>query len=296
MLNFKKWLKAVFSEEFRIHSLSLKFPNAELFSESPWFPPALFIIYRLVVTSCCVIFTVESVFYTPSYLWLVQFDNWSITAVCFYFTLATLLLIYDTIKTYRENNSSEDDEKTKHEQRPESGQWGEDHHGESESELLWAASEGGESHPGDHREADNLPCYHKVVWLLQTIAANSILVVTFCYLILEEKLDALVLAMYLSFNAFMMADAVFSFAPIRLLHFVYSYVFTLAYVLVVVLYYVAVVDRHMPELPRFVNRIQGPFSSAMVFVILIIGQPLFQMLFFIVHKLNCFVYIKYYGY
>ena len=35
MSNFKKWLKAVFSEEFRIYSLSLKFPVAELFSESP---------------------------------------------------------------------------------------------------------------------------------------------------------------------------------------------------------------------------------------------------------------------
>lgn len=244
------------------------------------------------------IFTVESVFYTPSYLWLVQFDNWSITAVCLYFILATLLLIYDTIKTWRDNKSRDDAEKPKHEQEAEKSQWAEIEHGEqgeSESELLWAGSEGGEWHPGDHHQ-DKLPCYHKVVWLLQSIAANSILVVTFCYLVLEEQIESLTLAMYLSFTAFMIADAIFSFAPIRLLHFVYSYVFTLAYVLVVVLYYVAVVDRHLPDMPRFVNRIQGPFSSAMVFIILIIGQPLFQMLYFIVHKLNCFVYIKYYGY
>lgn len=246
------------------------------------------------MTSCCAIFTVESVFNTPSYLWLVEFDNWSITAICLYFVLATLLLIYDTIKTSNDHKHREELESTKHEQRAEQSHWLEDEH-ETESELLWAASEADESHLGEHHE-DKLPCYHKILWLLQTIAANSILAVVFCYLVLEKQLDALTLAMYLSFTIFMIADAIFSFAPIRLLHFVYSYVFTLAYVLVVVLYYVAVVDRYMPELPRFVNRIQGPFSSSMVFIILTIGQPLFQMLFFIVHKLNCFVYIKYYDY
>lgn len=241
------------------------------------------------------IFTVESVVSTPSYLWLVQLDNWSISAVCLYFVLSTLLLIYYTIKTWRDGNKKEDNEKVKLEHQAEKSHWAEEELGESESDLLFAASEGGDLHQADYRE-DKLPCYHKVVWLLQTMAESSILVVTFCYLVLEEQLNILVLAMYLSFTAFMIAEAIFSFAPIRLLHVVYSYIFTLAYVLVVVLYYFTVVDRYMPDLPRFVNRIHDPFSSAMVFLILIIGQPLFQMLYFAIHKLNCFVYIKYYGY
>lgn len=241
------------------------------------------------------IFTVESVVSTPSYLWLVQLDNWSISAVCLYFVLSTLLLIYYTIKTWRDGNKKEDNEKVKLEHQAEKSHWAEEELGESESDLLFAASEGGDLHQADYRE-DKLPCYHKVVWLLQTMAESSILVVTFCYLVLEEQLNILVLAMYLSFTAFMIAEAIFSFAPIRLLHVVYSYIFTLAYVLVVVLYYFTVVDRYMPDLPRFVNRIHDPFSSAMVFLILIIGQPLFQMLYFAIHKLNCFVYIKFYGY
>lgn len=241
------------------------------------------------------IFTVESVVSTPSYLWLVQLDNWSISAVCLYFVLSTLLLIYYTIKTWRDDNKKEDNEKVKLEHQAEKSHWAEEELGESESDLLFAASEGGDLHQADYRE-DKLPCYHKVVWLLQTMAESSILVVTFCYLVLEEQLNILVLAMYLSFTAFMIAEAIFSFAPIRLLHVVYSYIFTLAYVLVAVLYYFTVVDRYMPDLPRFVNRIHDPFSSAMVFLILIIGQPLFQMLYFAIHKLNCFVYIKYYGY
>lgn len=241
------------------------------------------------------IFTVESVVSTPSYLWLVQLDNWSISAVCLYFVLSTLLLIYYTIKTWRDDNKKEDNEKVKLEHQAEKSHWAEEELGESESDLLFAASEGGDLHQVDYRE-DKLPCYHKVVWLLQTMAESSILVVTFCYLVLEEQLNILVLAMYLSFTAFMIAEAIFSFAPIRLLHVVYSYIFTLAYVLVAVLYYFTVVDRYMPDLPRFVNRIHDPFSSAMVFLILIIGQPLFQMLYFAIHKLNCFVYIKFYGY
>lgn len=262
-----------------------------------WFPPALFIIYRLVLTSCCVIFTMESILSTPSYLWLLQLDNWSISAVCLYFVLSTLLLVYHTIKTWKDDKRREEEEKAKHEHHTEKSHLAEEELGASETDLLWAASEDGESHQVDYHE-DKLPCYHKVVWLLQTMAGNSILVVSFCYLVLEGQLNSLVLAMYFTFTAFMIIEAIFSFAPIRLLHVVYSYIFTLAYVLVVVLFYFIIADPdNVPDdLPQFVNRIHDPFSSTMVFLILIIGQPLFQLLYFAVHKLKCFVYIKYYGY
>ena len=258
-----------------------------------WFPPALFIIYRLVVSSCCVIFTVESIYNNPSYLWLLQFDNWSISSVCLYFILSTSLLIYCTIKTWRENNTKEKNtEGAKHDKRAEKSYWAED--GEyDERELLW--HEDDETFLQDPEE-DKLSYYHKTVWLLQGIAGNSVLIVVLCYVILEDQVKPLVLATYLSFTVFLFADAVFCFAPIRLTHVVYSYLFTLLYVIVIVVYYIAVVDRQVSELPRFVNRIQDSFSSIVVFLILIVGQPLFQTLYFGVHKLNTFVYITYYGY
>ena len=243
------------------------------------------------------IFTVESFFSTPSYLWLLQLDNWSISAVCLYFVLSTLLLVYHTIKTWTNDKRREEEEKAKQEHLAEKTHLADEELAESGTDLLWAASEGEESHLADYHE-DKLSCYHKVVWLLQTLAENSILVVALCYLVLEEQLNSLVLAMYFSFTGFMVVEAIFSFAPIRLLHVVYSYMFTLTYVFVVVLYYFIITDPDVEpdDLPRFVNRIQDPFSSAMVFVILIIGQPLFQSLHFAIHKLNCFFYIKYYGY
>ena len=71
-----------------------------------------------------------------------------------------------------------------------------------QTRLLCAASEDGESHQVDYHE-DKLPCYHKVVWLLQTMVGNSILVVSFCYLVLEEQLNSIVLAIYFTFTAFM---------------------------------------------------------------------------------------------
>ena len=58
-------------------------------------------------------FAVESVCNNPSYHWFLQFDSWSISAVCLYFILSTLLLIYYTIKTWRENKNKENVE-TKH--------------------------------------------------------------------------------------------------------------------------------------------------------------------------------------
>ena len=269
------------------------FPDILLtFFTFQWFPPALFIIYRLVITSCCAIFTVESVCNNPSYHWFLQFDSWSISAVCLYFILGTLLLIYCTIKTWRENKNKENVE-AKHEKQSEKSYWAEEEDHE-EQELLWAPDE--EETSLTCSEEDRLSCYHKTVWLLQGIAGNSILVVILCYVILEEQLNALVLATYISFTVFILADAIFCFTPIRLSHVVYSYLFTLLYVLVVVVYYVVDADRQVSELPRFVNRIQGPFSSTIVFLILIIGQPLFQTLYFCVHKLNIFLYIKYYDY
>ena len=247
-----------------------------------------------MITTCCVIFTVESIVNNPSCLWLLQFDSWSISAVCLYFILNTVLLVYCTIKTWREKNRKEKESSgMKHEKRSENEYWAEDRT-EDEENSLWELDEGEATLL--ESEEDGLSYYHKIVWLLQSTAANSILIVVLCYFILEDHFNPLVLASYLSFTVFFIADAVFSFTPIRLLHFVYSYLFTLLYVLVVVVYYFADVDRQISQLPRFVSRIQDPFSSIAVFLVLIIGQPLFQMLYFCVHKLNIFAYIKYYSY
>jgi len=83
-----------------------KSEQSHTFFTFQWFPSALFIIYRLVITSCCVKFAMESVCNNPSYFFF-QFDGWSVSAVCLYFILGTLLLIYCTIKTWRENKNKE---------------------------------------------------------------------------------------------------------------------------------------------------------------------------------------------
>lgn len=254
-----------------------------------WFPPSLFIIYRLVITAWSVIITVESTFATPSYLWLLQLDKWSISLSCLYFVLATFLLIYYAVKTCKGEENKEIPKKT------EKSYFAEDEH-ENETELLWTANEEDESHRELPRREERLPCYHAVLWVLQTLVGNSILVVILCYVTLEEQFNVLEFAKYLSITIFMVAEAIFSFAPIRLLHFIYSYVFSLTYVLVVLMYYFVLVDERVSELPRFVNRIDDPLSSTVVFMILIVGQPLFQLLYFTVHKLNCYVYVKYFSY
>lgn len=287
---FRKWLRAVLAGEFRVNSLFLRFSSPELFSESPWFPPPLFIIYRLIITAWSLIITVESTFATPSYLWLLHLDNWSISLSCLYFVLATLLLIYNTVKAYKDKENEETPEKT------EKSYMADDEH-ESEFELLWSANEDNyESHRELSCREDRLPCYHAVVWVLQTLVGNSILVVILCYAILEEHFDLLEFAKLLSIFIFMVSEAIFSFAPIRLLHFLYSYVFSLTYVLAVLMYYFLLVDELFPELPRFMKRIDDPLSSTVVFMILIVGQPLFHLLYFSIHKLNCYVYFKYYGF
>ena len=247
-----------------------------------------------MIASCCVIFAAESVLNNPSYRWLLQFDNWSISSACLHFILNTGLLLHCQIEKWRENRRKKREiEETKHVKQYEKIYWAEDRITESDEEFLWPWEE---DHAVELQE-DRLSYYHKTLWLLQSIAGHSILVVTVCYVILEDHIKAKVLATYLSLSVFLLADAILSFTPIRLLHFVYSYLFTLLYVLVIAVYYFAKRTHQISALPSFVNRIiQDPFQAMLVILVLIIGQPLFQTLYFCVHKLNTFIYIKCYSY
>lgn len=223
------------------------------------------------------IFAAESVLNNPSYRLLLQFDNWSISSTCLHFILNTGLLLHCQIETWRENRRKKREDRIT----------------ESDEEFLWPWEEG---HAVELQE-DRLSYYHKTLWLLQSIAGNSILVVTVCYVILEDHIKAKVLATYLSLAVFLLADAILSFTPIRLLHFVYSYLFTLLYVLVIAVYHFAKRTHQISALPSLVNRIiQDPFQAMLVILVLLIAQPLFQTLYFCVHKLNTFIYIKCYSY
>ena len=237
----------------------------------------------------------ESFVNNPGYLWLLQYGSWSLSSVCLYFILSTLLLIYCTAKAWREDNNERKEAGEKHEKRAKEGYWTDDE--EIEDELLWTPQdEDDDTLLLDPAKDDRLSCYYKTIWIFQTIAQNSILVAILCYVVLEDHVESMVLASYIAFSVFLLIDAIFCFAPIRLAHVLYAYLFTLLYVLVVVGYYVADDNREMSKLPSFVSRIQDPLSSMVVFLVLIIGQPLFQTLYFCVHKLNTLVYIKYYGY
>ena len=145
-----------------------------------------------MITSSCVIFAAESVFNNSSYRWLLQFDNWSISSACLYFILNIGLVIYCQIETWRENRRKKRENKeTKHVQQPKKIYWAEDRMTESDEEFrLWPWEEG----YAVELQEDRLSYYHKTLWLLQSIAGNSILVVTVCYVILEDHMKAKVLA------------------------------------------------------------------------------------------------------
>ncbi|KAK2572395.1 hypothetical protein P5673_002635 [Acropora cervicornis] len=289
------WWKAVLAHEFRIKSFFLRFSRPELFSESPWFPPTVFLIYRLVATSWCVFITAGSVFRYLTYLWLLQFENWSLSAVCAYYILSTFLLIYSTLKRCRENRTTIVEPKYK--EKTEENYLAEVDEA-SDSDLLWIMPGYEEVDPRkDFEDIDELSCYHKTIWLLQTLAQNSIVVVILCGVLLYNHEDSFPLADYLSLWFVLFMEAIFCFAPIRLVHVVYAYLFTLFYALVVfVLYFVIDVYHDLAERPRFLHRIRDNSSSIVALIFLIIGQPLFQMFYFLVHKINIYLYIKDHGY
>lgn len=235
--------------------------------------------------------TVESVFRYLSYLWLLQFENWSLAAVCAYFILSTLLLVYSTLKRCRENGTRIAEPKYK--EKNEDNYWAEVDDA-SDNELLWILPGYEEVDPRkDSEDIDELSCYHKTIWLLQTLAQNSIVVVILCGVFLGNHEDSFLLAGYVSLWFVLFLEAIFCFAPIRLAHVVYAYLFTVLYVLVVfVLYFIIDVYHEMAEWPRFLHRLRDNYSSIVVLIIHIVGQPLFKMFYFSVHKINTFLYIK----
>lgn len=116
----------------------------------------------------------ESVVNNPSYLWLLQFGSWSISWVCLYFILSTLLLVYGTAETWRKNNN-ERKEVEKQEKLTKEGYWTDDEETvDGHSEFLWTPHDDDDDKLlQDSRKVDRLSCYHKTIWFFQSIAQTA---------------------------------------------------------------------------------------------------------------------------
>ena len=140
--------------------------------------------------------------------------------------------------------------------------------------------------------------YHKGLWVIFNIAANSSILITLLYwtLIFGGKTSGLDVSNHLLNSVFMVADLMLSTIPVRILHVVYALILGVCYILLTVIFWA--VDgtnaRDEPYIYSYIDYSKTPgFSSSLIIGFVLVGQPLCQALLFGLYKLRCFLAEKF---
>ena len=140
--------------------------------------------------------------------------------------------------------------------------------------------------------------YHKGLWVIFNIAANSSILITLLYwtLIFGGKTSGLDVSNHLLNSVFMVADLMLSTIPVRILHVAYALILGVCYVLLTVIFWA--VDgtnaRDEPYIYSYIDYSKTPgFSSGLIIGFVFVGQPLCQAFLFGLYKLRCFLAKKF---
>ena len=242
-----------------------------------WFPPIVVTIYRFIISGYCLGWIIYSGFHPANgnEKWFIYLTNWGFTFITLYYIWATVVSIL--------------------------------HHcgaTNTEAGMQMKATgnrdaEGGEGlGTNDFEEPPvSMSWYHKGLWVIFNMAANSSILITLLYwtLVFGGKTSGLDVTTHLLNCVFMVADLMFSSIPVRILHVVYALIFGVSYLLLTVIFWAAdgTNARGEPYIYSFVDYSESPgFSSGLVAGFVFVGQPLSQALLFGFYKLRGFLATK----
>lgn len=190
-------------------------------------PLPLFLIYRLVAAFYFLSWLIFSGFYDGGY-WFIYLSNWVFTLVTAHFLLAMFITTH-----YCCGAGVEDDPAGYGPRRF-----------KSETYIVGLSQEDDEDEGTSYakvEEDDNaLSWPQKVLWLFFNIASVTSVVVTITYWSLvyaDVEIDGLMVNQHILGPVFMLIEVIMSNIPIRLLHFIYSHIFSSIYVLFTVIYW-----------------------------------------------------------
>lgn len=221
--------------------------------------------------------------------WFIYLSNWVLTIVTVHFLLAMFITTH-----YCCGAGVEDDPAGFGPRRFKSktyivGLSPEDEGDESKEQSYVKAKE----------EDDDLSFCNKVSWLIFTIASANSLVITVAYwsaVYSGEEIDGLIVNQHILPAVFMLIEVTISNIPVRLLHFIYSHVFTSIYVLVTVIYWVAGGkdkdgNRYIYKMLNYQNH---PGTAILaVFLILIILQSAGHLFLFALFRFRAWLASKF---
>lgn len=159
-------------------------------------------------------------------------------------------------------------------------------------------NEAGASRRPKNEEENKLGWFHKTTWLFFTIASTNSLVVTVIYWSSEvqrQPSDSLADIMHTLNSVFMLVEVVISNIPVRLLHHFYSHIFESLYFLFTVIYWATGGEdlhgnNYIYQLLDYTN--DPAIAVGAVFLVLIVLQPVAQLLIYILFRFRGWVVSK----
>lgn len=250
-------------------------------------PLPLFLIYRLIAAFYFLSWLIYSGFSDGGY-WFIYLSNWVFTFVTAHFMLAMFITTH-----YCCGAGVEDDPAGYGPRRF-----------KSETYIVGLSSEDDDDNEDEGTsyakvEDDNaLSWPQKTLWLFFTIASVTSVVVTIAYwsmLYSGAEIDGLAVNQHILSTVFMLIEVIMSNIPIRLLHFIYSHVFSSIYVLFTVIYWGA--GGLNEEGQHYIYKVLDYEEHAgkaifTVFFVLIILQFLVHLFLFILFRFRAWIVSK----
>lgn len=239
-----------------------------------WFPNVVVTIVRGIFAGYCLGWIIFSGFHPANgnEKWFIYLTNWGFTFLTLYFVWATIVCVLHHLRRSSDNAVIQ----MKTVERGGNDVEGGDGQVSDQAEMCW---------------------YHKGMWVVFNIAANSGILITLLYwtLIFGGKTSGLDVSTHLINSVFIVTDVLLSAIPVRILHLLYAWFLGLSYLLLTVIFWAAkgTNARNDPYIYSYIDYNNTPsLSSGIVVAFVLVGQPLIQTLLFGLYKLRRFLGLK----
>ncbi|XP_031553154.1 protein rolling stone-like [Actinia tenebrosa] len=276
--------------ELDIRNLGLKFHEPRAFSESPALPLPLFIFYRAFLGSFFVAAYVYVVLEYQSYLIILHFAYWSLAFVALYFIFGCLTSIWQLLCGSSLVQSSEGTSKT-------SGYHFLEHPlGDTSCALRPGERDDDKDLSRKLPRLNLLAWHHEVLWVLNSIAADTSVVVLVAYFsfwfhglhfTIAGYID---LVQHIAPFLVMFIDSFVHGFPVRLLHVIYANIFGAVYVVFTIIYILTEVPDLKGNPTTFPSLEFGNtpiIYTAWLAVYIGVGFLVAQLFFYLMYKIRC---------
>ncbi|XP_067683873.1 protein rolling stone-like [Haliotis asinina] len=305
--------------EFRLCNFGLNFLHPEYFGISQWrWPRPVYLTYRLVMAG----YTLFALIYTlaevetdnssdvasaePAFNPMVFLTNWSYLVLTFHFFIAFVVAVVCYIRDRASTKPQPTSENAPPRHVGESPTISNHDKGIESHEDIAVKSDnemgsGGpkpESKSPDLSETQDLnttPWYSKISWILANITSDTCIIVTSIYFAaLYDPSSGMTLSnlnVHGLNTVFVIVDTFISARPVRILHFIYTLIYAVAYIIFSLIYWAT--DRAI--IYKNILDWSTPGSTVGILIGISVLVFLLQFIYFGLYQLRLYIYRKVYG-